>query len=249
MQRLDDAGIGTVTPFDADYPRRFIERLPTNAPPILHTAGRADLLNMHSLGAVGTRNPSPQGVVAARACGDVAAHHRWPLVSGGARGVDSCAMNAAVAANGTAIGVLADPLNRRISERPLQHAIESGQVLLVTPFSPSTPFSTGVAMGRNRLIYALAAVTVVVACAYHSGGTWTGAEAAIKRGHGPVAVWRGTGEGPGNIHLEQAGAVAVTNTDEIAAAAAAQADPPPISPNVGYQATLFSNADTAGLRP
>ena len=43
-------------------------------------------------------------------------------------------------------------------------------------------------MGRNKLIYALADVAVVVSSAEGSGGTWTGAVEALKAGWVPVLV-------------------------------------------------------------
>ena len=70
-------------------------------------------------------------------------------------------------------------------------------------------------MGRNKLIYALADLTVVVAADTGGGGTWTGADEALRRGVGRVAVWRGDGEGPGNAALESRGAVAIRSAAEL----------------------------------
>ena len=70
-------------------------------------------------------------------------------------------------------------------------------------------------MGRNKLIYAQAALTVVVASDADSGGTWSGATAALKHGYGSVAVWRGDGEGPGNQLLQERSARPVSSLDDI----------------------------------
>lgn len=43
-------------------------------------------------------------------------------------------------------------------------------------------------MGRNKIVYALSDVAVVVSSATGSGGTWTGAIEAIKGGWIPVLV-------------------------------------------------------------
>lgn len=86
---------------------------------------------------------------------------------------------------------------------------------MCTPYSPDAPFSAGNAMGRNKLIYAQAALTVVVASDADSGGTWSGATKALKHGYGPVAVWRGDGEGPGNRLLQERGALPVSSLDDI----------------------------------
>ena len=70
-------------------------------------------------------------------------------------------------------------------------------------------------MGRNKLIYAQAVLTVVVASDDGSGGTWSGATEALKHGYGTVAVWRGDGEGPGNRLLQEQGARPVSSLDDI----------------------------------
>ena len=63
--------------------------------------------------------------------------------------------------------------------------------------------------GRNKLIYGLAQVTLVVASDLDSGGTWAGATEALRRGFGAVAVWTGEGAGAGNAALVERGAMAV----------------------------------------
>ncbi|MEX2619910.1 MAG: hypothetical protein WD250_06800 [Egibacteraceae bacterium] len=54
-------------------------------------------------------------------------------------------------------------------------------------------FSVGNAMARNKIVYALARVTLVVAADAHLGGTWEGAQEALRRAFGPVTVWIGEG--------------------------------------------------------
>lgn len=70
-------------------------------------------------------------------------------------------------------------------------------------------------MGRNKLIYSLSDVTVAVAADTGSGGTWSGATEAIRGDYCRVAVWRGSGKGPGNEPLERRGAQPLTDTSEI----------------------------------
>jgi predicted Rossmann fold nucleotide-binding protein DprA/Smf involved in DNA uptake len=70
-------------------------------------------------------------------------------------------------------------------------------------------------MGRNKLIYALSTVTLVVASDEDSGGTWSGAIEALRGGFGRVAVWRGSGEGPGNVPLVRRGGVPVASIDQL----------------------------------
>ena len=64
-------------------------------------------------------------------------------------------------------------------------------------------------MGRNKIVYAMAINTLVVASDIESGGTWAGATEALRRKFGPVSVWIGAGAGGGNQPLIDRGGEAV----------------------------------------
>ena len=218
LERLGQAGIAVLTPFDEEYPGRFAERLGPSAPVLLYAAGAVESLGQAGVGVVGSRDVSPEGSEVAGAAAAMAARLGLPLVSGGARGVDQTAMNAAFAAGGTVVGVLAESLTRKLRSPDIRRAIHEGRTVMCTPYNPEAPFSVGNAMGRNKLIYALSDLTLVVAADVDSGGTWSGATEALRRGFGRVAVWRGPGEGPGNVRLEDLGARPVASLDELEAA-------------------------------
>ena len=218
LERLGQAGISVLTPFDEHYPGRFAERLGAAAPVLLYAAGAVELLGKPGLGVVGSRKVSPEGAEVAGAAAERAARLERSLVSGGARGVDQTAMNAAFEAGGSVVGVLAESLARKLRSPDIRRAIHDGRTVMCTPYSPEAPFSVGNAMGRNKLIYALSDLTLVVAAEVETGGSWSGAAEALRRGFGRVAVWRGPGEGPGNALLEERGALPVTSIDELEAA-------------------------------
>lgn len=218
IDRLKQSGIHTLTPFDEHYPCLFRCRLKKKAPVVLYAAGSLDLLDHSGLGVVGSRDIGEEGAEVAKEAARLATRLGLPVVSGGARGVDQLAMNAAVdeeRAAGAAIGFLADSMERRLKRPDTRRAILDGRALLCTPYRPDARFTAGTAMGRNKLIYAGSLTTLVVASDNETGGTWAGAVEAIKHGFGPVAVWRGPGEGPGNKRLEQLGAVPVGSLDEL----------------------------------
>ena len=225
LDRLEQTGIATLTPFDEGYPGRFVERLGASAPVLLYAAGAVELLGRPGVGVVGSRNVSSEGAQVAGAAAELAVRLGLPLVSGGARGVDQTAMSAAFEAGGAVVGVLAESLVRKLRSPDIRRAIHEGRTVMCTPYSPEAPFSVGNAMGRNKLIYALSALTLVVAAEVDTGGTWSGATEALRRGFGRVAVWRGPGEGPGNAKLEERGAVPVTSLDELEAAVLEPAEP------------------------
>ena len=215
LERLDQSGVTTLTPFDEDYPERLRKKLGSRGPAILHAAGALELLDQPGVGVVGSRNVSKEGAEVAKALGRQAASLSLPLVSGAARGVDQLAMNAAFQAGGTVVGIPAHSLIRTLRSPDMRRALHGGQTVMCTPYAPNSRFSVGKAMGRNKLIYALSEVTVAVVADKGSGGTWSGATEAIKGRFSRVAVWRGPGEGPGNEALADMGAIPITDASQL----------------------------------
>jgi predicted Rossmann fold nucleotide-binding protein DprA/Smf involved in DNA uptake len=215
--QLAQRGIWVRSVADDDYPEH-LRHLEAQTPPVIFGVGTVELLHEGGIGVVGSRDVSPDGADVARRIAEHAATTGKPLVSGGARGVDQLAMNAAHQAGGSVIGVLADSLQQRIRSTDTMRAIDAGATCLISVQHPGAGFSPAAAMARNKLIYALADVTVVVASDQDSGGTWAGATEALRRGYGTVAVWRGEGEGPGNAAIEGLGAApirTITDLDSI----------------------------------
>ena len=198
LERLGQTGISVLTPFDEDYPGRFAERLGPAAPVLLYAAGAVELLGRPGLGVVGSRKVSPEGADIAGAAAERAARLARSLVSGGARGVDQTAMNAAFEAGGSVVGLLAESLTRKLRSPDIRRAIHDGRTVLCTPYSPEAPFSVGNAMGRNKLIYALSDLTLVVAAEVETGGSWggcrRGAQASLRAGGRVAGSGRGSGQ-------------------------------------------------------
>jgi predicted Rossmann fold nucleotide-binding protein DprA/Smf involved in DNA uptake len=103
------------------------------------------------------------------------------LVSGGAVGADSVALDAALACGGSSRCVEVLPFG-------LDHAPVRDGVCQLSVCEPWAPFSTGQAMERNALIYSFGRRTVVVRARLRAGGTWHGAADALRRRLGDVYV-------------------------------------------------------------
>ncbi len=215
LERSERQGFFALTPFDAGYPRTLRQRLGDQAPPVLFTVGARELLSTESIGVVGSRAVSGEGEAVARRIGDRVVHEGLAVVSGGAKGVDRAAMSAAHEAGGLVVGFLAESLLRRVREPTARRALADGTTCFATPFDPSAGFSVAHAIGRNRLIYASARTTVVVASALDRGGTWEGATEALRRGYGSVAVWVGPGAGAGNERLAELGATPIEDLSSL----------------------------------
>ncbi len=205
LDRVARLGIHPLTRADADYPQRYRERLKDSAPSVLFYAGEKALLGQPGIAVVGSRHLDDAGQECARFVGNACGLSGQVLYSGGARGVDTLSMDAALEARGTAVGVLADSLEKSL--RAHEAALKRGDLCLVTPFSPNAGFTVGAAMGRNRLIYCLADFAIVVASDAGTGGTWAGASETLKNGWVPVFVLEHTDMPDGNRELLKKGAL------------------------------------------
>lgn len=205
LHRLASIGIYPLTHADSDYPERYRQRLKDSAPTVLFYAGEKALLGQPGIAVVGSRHLDEAGQECARFVGNACGMSGLVLYSGGAKGVDTLSMDSALEARGTAVGVLADSLEKVVRTR--QDALRRGDLCLVTPYSPSAGFSVGAAMGRNRLIYTLADYAIVVASDVGTGGTWAGATETLKNGWVPIFVLEHEQMPEGNKLLLQNGAL------------------------------------------
>jgi predicted Rossmann fold nucleotide-binding protein DprA/Smf involved in DNA uptake len=207
LDRLAELGVWVITRFDDAYPGRLSERLKSGAPVMLYGAGEAALLKRRGLAVVGSRNVDPRGFALTELVGNACADSKLLVYSGGARGVDKTAMGAALTAGGSAAGLLADSLEKAVRAADARLAIGEGQLALATPYSPHASFNVGMAMARNKLIYALSDFALVIASDAEKGGTWAGAEEAIKAGWVPVFAVDGPDAPDGNRLLIKRGAI------------------------------------------
>jgi len=205
LGQLESLGIQVLTLADADYPLRFRQRLQNSAPLVLFCAGEMALLGQRGIAVVGSRHLDEIGQECATFVGNACGMSGLVLYSGGARGVDTISMNAALEARGTAVGILPDSLEKAIRIPEARAALSRGDLCLASPNSPNAGFSVGAAMGRNKLIYTLADYALVVASDAETGGTWAGASEALRNQWLPVFVLEHPAMPDGNRLLIQKG--------------------------------------------
>ena len=202
--------IWVISYFDEDYPHRFRTRLPTSYPLLLYGCGDRSLLNRGGLAVVGPRQADEDALQFARWTGGLTVRAGFPLISGGARGVDRAAMTGALEAGGQTMGVLAGKLEKEIMTRDRRDWIVGEQMLMVSPYDPGAGFHPGTAMGRNKLIYNLADAALAVEADPEGGGTRTGAmkqlEANRKHPDRQVPVYVRDAPSPGLDSLREKGA-------------------------------------------
>ena len=181
VDRWSTRGIWVMSRADDNYPKRLKARLKTDSPCLLYGCGDTDILNSGGLAVVGSRNANDSLVEYTRETGRLAAKAERTVVSGAARGIDQAAMSGALEAGGRVAGVLADSLEKTVMKRENRNRLLGGQLVLLSPYDPNAGFNAGHAMQRNKLIYALADVALVVNADLNKGGTWAGATEQLEK--------------------------------------------------------------------
>jgi DNA processing protein len=226
-RRVAAQGAAIVTFACPEYPERLKEIY--DPPPVLWLHGDARLLARPSIAIVGTRHPTPYGSGVAEMLARDLAARRLLVVSGMARGIDSCAHKGALAARmptvavwGTGIDVVYPKENKKLAEDILASggAIVSEVPMGTFPAPQNFP-------RRNRILSGLSVAVLVVEAGENSGtrvtarcaaeqnrdlyavpgnvtskGSWT-PNTLIKQGAKLVATWEDVWEDlPSQVRLE-----------------------------------------------
>lgn len=214
LEKWGQAGLWVIGRSEPDYPSTLKKRLGSNTAPLLFGIGNRTLLNVGGVCVVGSRDVSSDGTLFAQELGRACAKSRLPVISGNAQGVDLESMVASYNAHGAVVGVLADNLLKTALKGMYRSPLQSGRMVLVSPFSPDTHFSVGNAMGRNKYLYALSDFAVIVESGT-KGGTWEGAIENQKKGWVKAFVRSGATVPTGNKDLIKMGLEPVTSVSEL----------------------------------
>ncbi|MEX4695313.1 DNA-processing protein DprA [Haemophilus influenzae] len=168
-------GIWVVSRADDGYPNRLKTRLKEQSPAILYGCGDINLLNYGGLAIVGSRQIDNDLISYTESIAELSTQAGRMIISGGAQGVDSTAMYKALRSEGWACGVLADNLEKAALSLSNREFLRNGQLVLISACDPKAGFNTGHAMQRNKYIYALSDIALVVNSDLNKGGTWAGA--------------------------------------------------------------------------
>lgn len=187
LDKWTRAGVWIISRGDAAYPKKFKEKLKDLAPNILFGIGDQKLLNESYISVVGSRNAEEPDLKLARRIGNSVHQQGAGIVSGGAKGVDESAMLGSLEGGGICVGILADSLMKKSISKEYRNYILSEKLVLISPYNPEAGFNAGNAMSRNKLIYAMSELAIVVK-SDTKGGTWEGAKENIKNGWVPLWV-------------------------------------------------------------
>lgn len=222
QDRLADGGVALVSALDESFPARLRARLAHACPAFLLVAGPAEHLVRPVLGVVGAGvgDARPDLLAVATGATHVADRAGWAVAGGMETGVDRAALDAAA----VAVGIPAEGILRVARNADVRRRVHAGELCLISPYGPNAASTAGLAAGRWKLIYALAEVTLVIVDDAETRAV-AGAREAIDQRYGTVAVWTGTGRGPGAAALTGLGAASVDDVERVL-----QIEPPPPPP-------------------
>ena len=190
MEAVARAGLSALCWDDPEYPALL--RHLHDPPPVLFVRGALQPVDAAAVAVVGTRKPTPYGRDVAALLGRELARRGVTVVSGMARGIDAVAHEAALAAGGRTVAVLACGAEQSY---PLQHTALAQRIAasgaVVSDYPVGAPPEPANFPPRNRIISGMSLGTVVVEADVRSGALIT-AEFAVEQGRDVFAA-------PGNI--------------------------------------------------
>lgn len=218
-QELDEVkqrGLSIVLPDDPVYPPALREAY--DAPLLLYVWGKLEERDRHAIGVVGTRRITHYGRSATKKLSFQLAHAGFTIVSGLARGVDTTAHEAALAAGGRTIGVIGSGLAKLFPAENLGLAekIAAGQGAIISEFPLHTAPDKQTFPQRNRIVAAWCRALLVTECPAWSGSLIT-ANLASDYGR-PVFAVPGPIDSPtsaGCNRLIREGATLVTDAGDL----------------------------------
>ncbi len=154
--------VGIIARGEEGYPDALGHYLEDEAPPVMFLLGDSSLLLYHAGAVVGTRTPTTHGIALAQKCAGLLTAENAVVVSGGAQGVDTAAHDETLAQFGRTVIVLPEGILHHTTPPAWAEAIRNGSALLLSEVHPFQPWRTFAAVGRNRLIAALARMICVL---------------------------------------------------------------------------------------
>jgi DNA processing protein len=182
LQEYAEAGVSVITYFDDAYPP-LLRQIP-DPPPVLYARGDlGPVSDTRTVAVVGTREPSQFGITAAQQLTTALARDGWVIVSGLAKGIDSLAHQATLAAGGRTVAILGNGLdrvypseNKRLADEIVAHG---GALLSELPFgAPPIPRNL---IQRDRLQSGMSGAVVIAQTGVKGGALHTARFAAEQR--------------------------------------------------------------------
>lgn len=173
---IERTGLGALCRHHHQYPPTLHDL--ASPPAVLHVLGDAArlhrMLDEPMVAVIGARRASSYGLEMARSLARGLAGAQVPVISGMALGIDAAAHSGALEVGGNTIAVLPGGADHAYppSKRPL-HARIAGCGAVVSELPPGTGVWRWSLVARNRIVAALASMTIVVEAGERSGALIT----------------------------------------------------------------------------
>ena len=209
-ETLDNEGYELIPIISPEYSKTLKENLKAaHAPTLIYVKGNKQIMAEKSIAIVGSRNASDVSLEFTDNIAKLASREYKVIVSGFAKGVDKQALDSAISHKGHSIIVLPQGVMTFGSGyKTYYKQIVDGDVLVLSVYLPKAPWSTGLAMARNPIIYGLAS-EIYVAESSEKGGTWSGVIDGLRKNRKIYVRKSGPGESNANNLLITKGAIAV----------------------------------------
>ncbi|MFN7019343.1 MAG: DNA-processing protein DprA [Fimbriimonadales bacterium] len=166
LHELSAQGGSLITLADAEYPEPLRTGENLRPPIVLYALGDVRLLAERPFVAfTGSRNASEQAIQHAQQLAAELTQEGYHTVTGFAKGVDAIVAQTTLETGGKTIGVLAQGLLHRLTQRLAReqmHALNEDRLLLLSELHPNAAWSGSFAMMRNRLVAGLGDFLIVV---------------------------------------------------------------------------------------
>lgn len=208
LSNYQNMGIEAVTRSDLGYPKNLKKKLSNTCPPIFYYAGDLSLLERQYIGYVGARTVTNEDISFTIQTVRKTVSLGYGVVSGGAKGIDTISGNESLLNNGFTVEYLSDSLLKKLKKSDVVKNIQQRKLLLMSVSKPDAGFNVGMAMMRNKYIYAQSFGTVIIHSDLNKGGTWNGANENLKNNWCTTLCW--DYPYPGNQALIKNGAVPIS---------------------------------------
>lgn len=182
IEKLTSRNIRCINCLDKSYPSILKKNMETAGyPAVIYGVGNLNLLKEKCVAIVGSRNANPKALKFTEKVVELCSKNRCAIISGFAKGIDRKALDSAIEQKVPCIVVLPQGiLSAEPDLREYEQYLTKGKLLFISTFFPKAPWSVGLAMARNTVVYALAD-EIFVAQSDNKGGTWEGVMNGLKQ--------------------------------------------------------------------
>lgn len=189
LEEIEKQGYGLM--FRAKMPQKLKKLTTKFLPPFFYYVGDTSILSNYLLGVVGARSATEEELNETAQIVKEAVKHNVAIVSGGARGVDTTAVDTALENGGKAIVFPSEGLAKWVKKSKIRQFLMNGQLLLMSAQQLNATFTPAYAMQRNKFIHAPSNAVLVSSSKISgtkSSGTWEGVQENIKMKWSPIYV-------------------------------------------------------------